>query len=76
MRAGPWTKLRGDGTDPVPPVWTKYEARLRNGQLWTELAITPFCIGLGAHLFRHSGVALDPIAIRIIASVDHVAGRG
>ncbi len=66
MGVGPWTRLRGDGTDPLPPVWTAFEARLRDGQVWTDLAVTPFCAAIGPDIFRHRGVADDPIEIRII----------
>ena len=61
-----WRPLRGDGTDPVPPHGTRYEAKLRNGVIWTDLSITKFCLKFGRNLFRHEVGALDPVAIRIV----------
>ncbi len=60
-----WITLRGNGTDRTPPLGTAYSARLRRGGIWSGLAITPFCIKLGADLFRHRGRPNDAMAIRI-----------
>ena len=66
---GEWESLDGDGTDAVPPVGTAYEARLRDGRVWRGLRITPFCVSLGADLFRHRGASSDPVAIRVIGTI-------
>lgn len=66
MRVGEWIPIKGDGTDPIPPLGVPYEARLRDGRLWDGLAVTPFCLKLGNDLFRARGAGDDPVEIRII----------
>lgn len=63
---GNWIALRGDGSDRTPPLGTLYTARLRDGQIWRHLSITPFCVKLGADLFRHYGKPRDPVAICVV----------
>lgn len=60
-----WIAIRGDGSDPLPPLMATFEARLRNGATWTGLAVTPFCLTLPGGPFRHRGAPDDPVEYRM-----------
>ena len=58
-------KIVGDGSDTLP-LGTWYDALQRDGRVETLCCITPFCVRLGADLFRHHGHARDIVSIKVL----------
>ena len=65
-----WLPIKGDGRDTIwPELWKLFDARLRNGVVWKDCAMTPFDYQCGppGRYWKHGNLKGEPRDFDVMA---------